>query len=165
MIGNPSQDQDKSQHKLGDETFISADELRDYMHHQEVLKANKALEAIDRADKARAELIKTLSEPMDMTPERVHEISQNLILKMRLAAERGESEIMVMRFPNALCTDKGRAINNAEPTWPETLVGRPRQAYEMWRDHLRDAHFKLKAMIIDWPNGMPGDVGMFISWV
>ncbi|MGQ3675705.1 hypothetical protein ACT6QH_09455 [Xanthobacter sp. TB0139] len=164
MTGNLTQDQNKGQHQLADETFISADELREYMHHQEVLKANKAIEAMDRAEKARADFIKTLSEPVDLTPDRIHEISQNITMKMRLAAERGESEIMVMRFPNALCTDKGRAINNGESTWPETLVGRPRQAYELWRDHLRDANFKLKAMIVDWPNGMPGDVGMFVSW-
>ena len=68
------------------------------------------------------------------------------------------------RFPNTLCTDKGRAINNAEEGWPDSLTGRPRQAYELWRDHLRAGHYKLKAMVIDWPNGMPGDIGFFLSW-
>ena len=119
---------------------------------------------MDRADKAREELIKTLSQPIDLTPDKLHEISQNLLTKIRLAAQRGETEIMVMRFPNVLCTDKGRAINNAEEGWPDTLTGRPRQAYELWRDHLRQGHYKLKAMIVDWPNGMPGDVGFFLSW-
>jgi len=149
---------------LGDETFMSADDLRSYMQEIEQSKLTKELSAMDRAEKAREELIKTLSQPVDLTPERLHQISENLRTKMRLAAQRGETEIMVMRFPNTLCSDKGRAINNAEDGWPDSLTGRPRQAYELWRDHLRAGHYKLKAMIIDWPNGMPGDVGFFLSW-
>jgi len=149
---------------LGDETFMSADDLRAYMQQQEAAKLSKELDAQDKADQARAELIKRLSTPIDLTPEKLHEITNNLSTKVKLAAQRGETEIMVMRFPNLLCTDKGRAINNAEDGWPETLTGRPRQAYELWRDHLRPAHYKLKALIVDWPNGMPGDVGFFLSW-
>jgi hypothetical protein len=71
---------------------------------------------------------------------------------------------MVMRFPNVLCTDKGRAINNSDPAWPETLTGRPRQAYELWRDQLKAAGFRLSAMIIEWPGGLPGDIGFFLKW-
>ncbi len=149
---------------LGDETFMSADDLRAYMDELERAKLDKVVAAMDQKDKARQELIKTLSTPIDVTPERVHEIAQNLITKMRLAAQRGETEIMVMRFPNELCTDKGRAINNADENWPDSLTGRPRQAYELWRERLRPAHYKLKAMIVDWPGGMPGDVGFFLSW-
>jgi hypothetical protein len=92
------------------------------------------------------------------------EILQPLQFKLRAAAERGQTELMVMRFPNTLCTDKGRAINNADESWPETLTGRPRQAYELWRDQFRPAGFRLSAMIIDWPGGLPGDVGFFLKW-
>ncbi|MDI4655468.1 hypothetical protein [Xanthobacter autotrophicus] len=150
--------------KLGDETFMTADDLKAYMQEVEQSKLSKELAAMDRADKAREELVKTLSQPVDLTPEMLHEITTNLQTKMRLAAQRGETEIMVMRFPNTLCSDKGRAINNAEEGWPDSLTGRPRQAYELWRDHLRAGHYKLKAMVIDWPNGMPGDIGFFLSW-
>lgn len=149
---------------LGDETFMSADELRDYMRQAELAKVSKELEAMDSAEKARREMIEKLSEPVDLTPEVLHDLAENLRHKVRLAVERNETEIMIMRFPHELCTDNGRALNNGEETWPETLTGRPRQAYEIWRDHLKDANYKLKAMIVDWPNGMPGDVGMFLSW-
>jgi hypothetical protein len=53
------------------------------------------------------------------------------------AAERGQSEVQVYRFPNSLCSDRGRKINNSEPGWDETLEGRPAQGYEFWRDHLK----------------------------
>lgn len=153
-----------TQATLADETFMTAEDLKAYMQELERAKLSKEISAMDRADKARAELEETLRQPVDLTAEKLKEIVTNLQAKMRLAAQRGETEIMVMRFPNTLCTDHGRAINNAEEGWPDTLTGRPRQAFELWRDHLRAGHYKLKAMIVDWPNGMPGDVGFFLSW-
>jgi hypothetical protein len=152
------------EHELADETFMSAADLRSYMTEMQMARAGKSVDGMDRAEKARQELIKSLSEPLDLTPEQVKGILQPLKAKLKAAAERGQTELMVMRFPNSICTDKGRAINNSDPTWPDTLTGRPRQAYELWRDQLRGAGFRLSAMIIDWPGGLPGDVGFFLKW-
>ena len=148
--------------ELGDESFMSAADLRTYMDEMDMAKAMKEVDAMDRAEKARKELIKTLSTPVDA--ERLKEVKASLQSKLRSAAQRGVSELMVMRFPTALCTDKGRAINNADKDWPDTLTGRPRQAYEFWRDQLRPAGYRLKAMIVEWPGGLPGDVGFFLQW-
>jgi len=150
--------------ELGDETFMSAADLRTYMTEMQIARATKSVDGMDRAGKAREELMKQLSEPLDLTPQRLKEILQPLRSKLRAAAERGQTELMVMRFPNDLCSDKGRAINNSEPTWPETLTGRPRQAYELWRDQLKSAGFRLSAIIIEFPGGLPGDVGLFLKW-
>lgn len=155
---------DQAGHELADETFMSAADLRNYMTEMQIAKATNSLDGMDRAEKARQDLIKRMSQPLELTPEQLRDILVPLKAKLRLAAERGQTELMVMRFPNAICTDHGRAINNADPSWPETLTGRPRQAYELWRDQLRDAGFKLNAMIIEWPGGMPGDVGFFLKW-
>ena len=149
---------------LGDETFMSATDLQNYMEKIAMAHAKEVVNAMDQATLAREQLAKTLSEPMELTPEALAEISGRLQVKLRAAAERGDTEIMVMRFPNLLCTDHGRAINNTLEGWPDTLTGRPRQAYELWRDRLKPAGYGLKAMIVDWPNGMPGDVGFFLSW-
>lgn len=149
---------------LGDESFMSADDLRAYMTELAMAKASKMLGAMDKADEARRKLVATLSEEIDVTPEKIAEIKQSLANKTRAAAGRGEKEVLVMRFPSALCTDKGRAINNAEADWPSTLTGRPRQAYEFWKEHLQPAKYKLRAMIIDWPGGLPGDIAFFLSW-
>ena len=157
-------DEARAKQELGDETFMSAADLRTYMTEMQMAKAMKSVDGMDKAGQAREALIKRLAEPIDLTPERLKEIVQPLKAKLRLAAERGETELMVMRFPNSLCSDKGRAINNADETWPETLTGRPRQAYELWRDQLKNAGFKLSAMIIEWPGGLPGDVGFFLKW-
>jgi hypothetical protein len=157
-------DESKAQQELGDETFMSADDLRTYMTKMQMAKAMKSVDGMDQAGKAREELIKRMAEPIDLTPDRLKEIVHALQTKLKAAAERGQNELMVMRFPNALCSDKGRAINNADPSWPETLSGRPRQAYDLWRDQLRPAGFRLSAMIIEWPGGLPGDVGFFLKW-
>ncbi|MBB3771704.1 hypothetical protein FHS55_002313 [Angulomicrobium tetraedrale] len=153
-----------AQRQLGDESFMSASDLRGYMDKVATARANEMVEAMDKADRAREELAKTLAEPIEVTPQKLEEITQSLLVKLRAAAERGETELMVMRFPNSLCTDQGRAINNTLQGWPDTLTGRPRQAYELWRDRLKPAGFGLAAMIVDWPKGMPGDVGLFLTW-
>lgn len=149
---------------LGDETFMSAGDLRSYMTDMMMARASAALSGMDSAEKARLALVKTLSEPLNLTPETLKEIGDRLMGKLRAAAQRGETELLVMRFPVALCDDRGRAINNSEADWPQTLRGRPRQAYEFWRDRLKPAGYQLKAMIIEWPGGLPGDVGFFLKW-
>ncbi|KQQ21263.1 hypothetical protein [Methylorubrum extorquens] len=151
----------QTEHELGDESFMSAAELGAYTAK---LKAAKALQTEDRAEEARAELIKTLSETIEVTPKKVHEIMTSLLYKLRIAAEQGKNELLVMRFPNVMCSDGGRAINNFESGWPETLTGRPRQAFEFWRDRLQPAGYGLKAVIVNFPDGMPGDVGFLLTW-
>jgi hypothetical protein len=153
-----------SNEKLGDEVFMKADELRAYMTSLQMAKAEEAMSAMDSADRARRELVESLSKPASLTPEFLDEVKTRLGGRIRIAAQNGETEVLVMRFPVDLCTDKGRAINNSDPNWPDSLTGRPRQAYELWRDYLRAGGYKLKAMIIEWPAGMPGDVGFFLSW-
>lgn len=150
--------------ELGHDAFMSADDLRTYMGKMELARAAKLNEALDAAEKARAELVAAMSTPIDDSPERVAAVKASLTQRIRAAAETGSTEFMVMRFPNSLCTDRGRALNNSEPDWPATLTARPLQAYEFWRDHLRPAGYRLKAMIIEWPGGLPGDVGFFLSW-
>ncbi len=149
---------------LADESFMSADDLRAYMTDLQMAKASKVLDAMDKAEEARKKLVASLQQEIVVTPEKIAEIKHSLAMKTRAAAERGEKEVLVMRFPSALCTDKGRAINNAEPDWPETLTGRPRQAFQFWKEHLQPAKYKLRAMIIEWPGGMPGDIAFFLSW-
>jgi hypothetical protein len=152
----------ESAQELGDETFMSASELRDYVKQTEMAKASKGTSG--SPENARDELIKSLSQPVAVTPEKMAEVKRRVLGQLRTAAGKGDKEVMVMRFPNALCTDKGRALNNLEKDWPSTLVGRPLQAFEFWRDHLQPQGYGLKAMIVDWPGGMPGDIGFFLTW-
>jgi len=145
---------------LGDETFMSVADLKAYVAQVEAAKASESYAAIEQADQARRVLIEKLMKPIDFTPEKAHAFLERL----RLAATRGDTQLLVARFPSEMCTDHGRAINNAEDGWPDTLVGTPRSVYEIWRDKLKPLGYHLNAMVIDWPEGLPGHVGMYIAW-
>lgn len=149
-----------SQTLAASELFMSADELMDYADKIEAARASAAFKSMNSAEAARKELMDKLSKPVVVTEE----MRLNLIARVKRAAAEGQHELMVLQFPVELCTDTGRAINNNESDWPETLTGVPRQAYEVWRDRLKDAGYSLSAMIVEWPHGMPGDVGLFLGW-
>jgi len=80
------------------------------------------------------------------------------------AVSAGKLEAMVYSFPSQLCTDSGRAINSADPDWPSTLQGKARELFELYKTAVQPQGYKLKASIISFPGGMPGDVGFFLSW-
>jgi len=94
--------------------------------------------------------------------------------RIRRAFARGETELMLGSFPSALCTDDGRAISDAEdeaerlrnatPAWLATVPAGVRVVYDYWKTHMRQCGFKFSARIIDYVDGKPGNVGMFISW-
>jgi hypothetical protein len=53
---------------------------------------------------------------------------------------------------------------DSEPDWLATLPKGARQIYDYWRVHLKPGGFGFIARIIDYPGGMPGDVGLFFTW-
>src|SRR5208337_198906 len=106
-------------------------------------------------------LIKKLSQPSGLSEEDKVKLAATVIKR---AIDNGLLEVQVHRFPNALCTDHGRAINQAEPGWEKTLTGIPKEIYHLWDDHLRSKGYKLRYQIIDFPGGMPGDIGITLSW-
>lgn len=140
--------------------LISVKELKETFEKAALEKAESASQASNAAEKARQELIKRLKSN-DPIPEKTIE---SVLRHLRHVALEGEEQLMVARFPNEVCTDSGRAINQAEEGWPDTLTGQPRQVYNIWNEHLRPLGYHLRAQIVDWPNGMPGDVGLFVTW-
>lgn len=89
---------------------------------------------------------------------------QAILHNARDAAERGEKEYMMLRFPNELCTDGGRAINVAEDGWHNTLQGEAAEMYARWEKELKPQGFRFSTRIMDYPGGFPGDVGIFLVW-
>jgi hypothetical protein len=106
-------------------------------------------------------LIKKLSHPSGRTEEEKVKLAATVIKR---AMDNGLLEVQVYRFPNALCTDHGRAINQAEPGWEQTLTGIPKELFQLWHDHLREKGYKIRFQILEFPGGMPGDIGITLSW-
>jgi hypothetical protein len=44
------------------------------------------------------------------------------------------------------------------------LGGAPQIRLRIWHDHLRPLGFNLKAEVLEYPGGMPGDIGLILSW-
>jgi CBS domain-containing protein len=82
----------------------------------------------------------------------------------REAAESGQTECMILRFPTQLCIDGGRAINVAETDWPATLRGEPAEIYLRWERALKPRGFSMSARVLEFPGGKPGDIGLFLTW-
>jgi hypothetical protein len=140
---------------------FSAADLRRRMAEREAAKAAEEMRHMKEQEEKQKAVIDEFHKPPERTPEQLMERIMQLV---NHAAERGQSEVQVYRFPNSLCSDRGRRINNSETDWDQTLEGRPRAGYEFWRDHLRPLGFHLRAQVMDFPGGMPGDIGFFLTW-
>jgi len=89
---------------------------------------------------------------------------QALLHGARVAAEHGDREFLLLRFPAALCADGGRAINAPESDWPRSLRGEAAEIYLRWEEELKPRGFHLTAKVLDFPGGFPGDIGLMLSW-
>ena len=127
-------------------------------------EAEKAAEEARKRASEEAEknaLIERLSKASGLSDEEVMKKAANIIER---AAKNGLTEVLVYRFPITLCTDRGRAINQQEAGWQTTLTGIPEEIYKFWDRRLRSLGYKLRVQIIDFPGGIPGDVGMTLKW-
>jgi hypothetical protein len=140
---------------------FSAADIKRRMAEREAAKAAEELRRMREHEEKQKAVMEEFQKPPDRTPEQLMQVVMQLV---NHAAEDGKTEVQVYRFPNELCTDRGRAINNIEADWEKTLTARPKLAYEFWHDRLRPLGFGLKAEILDYPGGMPGDVGLFLTW-
>lgn len=97
-----------------------------------------------------------------------HHVSADEIAMVRRlvanAVKDGKMEALVYSFPSDLCTDGGRAINNNAPHWPETLQGKAKEFFDRYQQFGKPTGYKLKAMVITFPGGIPGDIGFFLNW-
>jgi hypothetical protein len=137
---------------------------QEMMEKLALAEADNASEAARKHAAEEAEkkaLIDKLTKPSGVSDQ---EALKRVALIVERAVSNGLTEVQVFRFPNSLCTDHGRAINQQEPGWEATLTGLPKEMYEFWNRQLRPLGYKLKVQIVDFPGGMPGDVGITLKW-
>jgi hypothetical protein len=127
--------------------------------------AEKAAAEMRRQAKADAEkkaLIDRLTKPSGVSDE---EALKRVAAILQRAVKNGLTEVEVIRFPNMLCTDRGRAINNnLEPGWENTLTGLPKEMYEFWKRQLQPRGYKVRFQVVDFSGGIPGDIGITLRW-
>jgi len=127
-------------------------------------EAEKAADYMKRRAIAEAEkkaLFEKLEKPSGVTDEERMERAAAIIKR---AMNNGVSEVEIGRFSNKLCTDHGRAINQQEPGWEDTLLGLPKELFQFWKKYLQPRGYRIKFQIAEWPGGMPGDFSITLTW-
>jgi hypothetical protein len=144
-----------------DELLPSAKDVMAKIALAEAEEAEKQAKQHADADAEKKALIDQLSKPSGVSDEEAIKRGMRIIER---AVKNRLTEVQIYRFPNQMCTDKGRAINQQEPGWEKTLTGVPKEIYDLWHKYFRPRGYRLKVQVIDFPGGMPGDVGMTLSW-
>ncbi len=92
------------------------------------------------------------------------EVWAKLLDRAQAAATQGESSFELIRFPCDLCSDGGRKIDVAEIDWPTILGGEAAEVYARWERELRPAGFRLRALIVEYLDGIPNNIALSLAW-
>ena len=146
---------------VADDLLPKAVDLRMMIANVEADKASDFISKQAAAEAEKKALLDKLSNPSGVSDEERMKRAANIINR---AVNNGLTEVLVGTFPNQVCTDRGRAINQQEQGWEDTLTGLPREIFDFWKKHLQPRGYKVKYQIVNFPNGMPGDIGITLSW-
>jgi hypothetical protein len=140
----------------------SAKQAMELIALAEAERAREALQQKQKADAEKKALLDRLSQPSGISQDEARSRATAIIQR---AIKNGLTEVEVLRFPNELCTDRGRAINNnMEPGWETTLTGLPREMHEFWDRHLRPLGYRIRVQVVDFSGDKPGDIGVTLKW-
>lgn len=139
----------------------TADQLMEKLALAEGERADEARRRQTEAEAEKKMLLDKLTKPSGVSDE---EALRRVAVIVQRAVSNGLTEVQVYRFPNSLCSDHGRAINQAEAGWEKTLTGLPKEMYEFWSRQLRPRGYKIQFQIVDYSGGVPGDVGITLKW-
>lgn len=144
-----------------DELIPSAKQIQQEAALKEAEKAEQYARLAAAVEAEKRALIDRLARPSGKSEEEKIQLASTIIQR---AVRNGLTEVQVYRFPNTLCTDKGRAINQKERGWEDTLNGIPKEIFQLWTDYLQPRGYRIRYEVIDYPGGMPGDIAVTIAW-
>jgi hypothetical protein len=144
-----------------DDLLPSAKEIQKQAIMKETEKAEQHAERLAAAEAEKRALIERLSKPSGLTEDEKVKLASTVIQR---AVRNGLTEVQVYRFPNSLCADGGRAINQQEIGWEKTLQGIPLEIFQLWSDYLKPRGYHIKYQVVDFPGGMPGDISITLAW-
>ena len=128
---------------------------------KEAEKAEQYARLAAAAEAEKRALIERLNRPSGKSEEEKIQLASTVIQR---AVRNGMTEVQVYRFPNSLCSDKGRAIIQQEKGWENTLTGIPKEIFQLWTDYLKPRGYRISYQIIEYPGGVPGDIAVTIAW-
>ena len=141
--------------------LMTAKDLQAKIALAEAAKASAAMKAMAAEEAEKKALLEHFSKPSGLTDEQIIEKANSVIGR---AVDNGLTSVQVLRFPNHICSDNGRAIDQNEAGWEKTLTGIPKELYSFWDRQLKSAGYHIRYEIIDRPGGLRGDIAVFLSW-
>ena len=144
-----------------DDLIPNANQIRKEAAIKEAEKAEEYTRLAAAVESEKRALIERLTRRSGKSEEEKVQLASTIIQR---AVRNGLTEVQVYRFPNSLCTDRGRAINQQEPGWENTLTGIPKEIFQLWADYLKPRGYRIGYQIIDYPGGVPGDIAITIAW-
>jgi hypothetical protein len=144
-----------------DDLIPNAKQIQKEAALKEAEKAEEYARLAAAAESEKRALIERLGRPSGKSEEEKVQLASTVIQR---AVRNGLTEVQVYRFPNSLCTDRGRAINQQELGWENTLTGIPKEIFQLWTDYLKPRGYRISYQIIDYSGGVPGDIAITIAW-
>ena len=140
----------------------TAKQMMEQLALAEAEKAGEEAKKRARAEAEKKALIDRLTKPSGVSDDQA---LKKVAMIVQRAMKNGLTEVEVFRFPNMMCTDRGRAINNnLEAGWEETLTGLPKEMYLFWERQLKPRGYKVRFQVVDFSGGVPGDIGITLKW-
>jgi len=147
--------------KTLDDLLPTAKQIQKEAALKEAEKAAEFARHLAAGEAEKKKLIDKFNKPSGLSEEEKVKLAATVIQR---AVRNGLTEVQVYRFPNSICTDRGRAINQMEKGWEKTLTGMAKEIYELWANHLQPRGYRIRYQIIDFPGGLPGDISIVLSW-
>ena len=139
--------------------LLKPDDLRKIADDLDMAKAKKMMDRMKDEEAERDKLREAF-----MSREIHPQVKERVNTAIRRAAEQGNRQVLILTFPATYCNDQGRRINNLESDWPQSLEGFAKKAHDYFSAELKPMGYKLTAQILDYPGGMPGNVGLYLGW-
>jgi hypothetical protein len=144
-----------------DDLIPTAKQIQKEAALKEAEKAEQYTRLAAAAEAEKHALIDRLNRPSGKSEEEKIQLASTVIQR---AVRNGMTEVQVYRFPNSLCSDKGRAIIQQEKGWENTLTGIPKEIFQLWTDYLKPRGYRISYQVIEYPGGVPGDIAITIAW-
>ena len=138
---------------------LSADAVRAYLHSKKAEEEAKQ-RAFEASTKIELDKLHESFNGREVQPEAMDRIAT----LVRKTIDMGDKQALVLRFPSDWLPDQGRAITNHDKDWYQKLDGFPKRAYDFFKRELEPRGFQIRSEILNWPGGMPGEVGFFLQW-
>ena len=142
-------------------TLPTAKEIMEQIALKEAEKASAAARELSAADAEKKALIEKFSKPSGVSDE---ERLARAAAIIKRAANNGLTEIEDHTFSKCTMYRSWTSHKSTRAGLGKTLTGYPKELYDFWEKHLKARGYKVGFQIVDFPGGLPGDIGITLRW-